>query len=56
MIESPCNDICITDPESGLCVACGRTLFEITNWSIFSDETKKKVLKNLTNRNNINND
>ena len=23
MIDSPCNDICTTDPESGLCVGCG---------------------------------
>ena len=31
MIESPCKDICTKDPESGLCVGCGRTQEEIAN-------------------------
>ena len=53
MIESPCNDICTTDPESGLCVGCGRTQQEIANWTIFSEQMKKKVIKNLKTRNNI---
>ena len=53
MVESPCNDICTTDPESGLCVGCGRTQQEIANWTIFSEEMKKKVIKNLKTRNNI---
>ena len=37
MIDSPCNDICTTDPESGLCVGCGRTQEEISNWLFFDD-------------------
>ena len=53
MIDSPCNDICTTDPESGLCIGCGRTQEEIANWLFFSEKQKKKVLKNLENRNKI---
>ena len=53
MIDSPCVDICTTDPESGLCVGCGRTTEEIANWVIFSDKEKKKVLIELEKRNKI---
>ena len=51
MIDSPCNDVCTTDPESGLCVGCGRTLEEITNWTIYSIEEKQKILIDLKSRN-----
>ena len=47
MVDSPCNDICTTDPESGLCVGCGRTQNEIANWLIYSDREKAIVLKAL---------
>ena len=53
MIDSPCVDICTTDPESGLCVGCGRTVEEIANWVTFSDKEKKKVLIELEKRNKI---
>jgi predicted Fe-S protein YdhL (DUF1289 family) len=53
MIESPCNDVCTTDSESGLCVGCGRTPEEIANWVYFSDKQKERVLKSLENRNKI---
>jgi len=50
MIDSPCNDICTTDPESGLCVGCGRTAQEISNWIEYSDKEKKNVLLLIKNR------
>ena len=53
MIDSPCVDICNTDPESDLCVGCGRTVEEIANWIIFSDKEKKKLLIELEKRNKI---
>jgi len=49
--ESPCNAICTTDPDSGLCIGCGRTREEITNWLYFSEAQKEKVLKALEIRN-----
>jgi|TARA_B110000438_G_C15786188_1_gene638529 predicted Fe-S protein YdhL (DUF1289 family) len=49
MINSPCVDICTTDPESGLCVGCGRSKEEIANWLSYSDEKKKVVLNHLKN-------
>ena len=53
MITSPCNDVCITDSESNLCIGCGRTKEEISNWLNYSDKEKKNVLKELRTRNNI---
>jgi len=56
MIDSPCNDICTIDSESGLCVGCGRTPSEITNWIQYSDNQKKIILNSLKKgRNNIDN-
>ncbi len=52
MTDSPCIDICQMDSESGLCVGCGRTIEEIANWSIFTNEKKKNILKELKSRNN----
>ena len=53
MVDSPCNDVCTTDPESGLCVGCGRTPNEIENWFSYSDNQKKSLLKDLKTRNNF---
>ena len=53
MIASPCNDVCTTDSESNLCIGCGRTKEEISNWLNYSDKEKKNVLKELRTRNNI---
>ena len=41
MADSPCNDICTTDSESGLCIGCGRTTEEISNWLYYTDKQKK---------------
>ena len=54
MIDSPCNDICTTDPETGLCLGCGRTPKEIENWPFNSEEKKEKILIELKRRNNNN--
>ena len=53
MIDSSCNDICTSDPESGLCVGCARTQEEISNWQSYSDKQKMIVLKQLKIRNSI---
>jgi predicted Fe-S protein YdhL (DUF1289 family) len=55
MINSPCIDICTTDLDSGLCVGCGRTHEEISNWVNFSNKQKETILKALKKRNNIDN-
>jgi predicted Fe-S protein YdhL (DUF1289 family) len=51
MVESPCINICTPDPESGLCVGCGRTIEEITKWPILTEIQKQDVIKALETRN-----
>ena len=53
MYDSPCNDICTTDLQSGLCIGCGRTQNEIANWVSYSNKQRAIILKELKNRNNI---
>jgi hypothetical protein len=31
-VESPCIAVCMIDPDSNLCLGCGRTLPEIARW------------------------
>ena len=50
MIDSPCNDICTQDLQSGLCIGCKRTQEEIANWIKYTDEQKKQVLIDIENR------
>ena len=51
MVESPCINICTPDPESGLCVGCGRTIEEITKWPILTEIQKQDIIKALETRN-----
>ena len=39
--------------NNGLCIGCGRTVDEISNWLYYSDKQKKNVIKDLKNRNHI---
>ena len=50
MADSPCIDICTTDPQSGLCVGCSRTQEEISNWITYSELQKRQVLINIEKR------
>jgi len=33
--------------DGKLCMGCGRTIEEITNWSYFSNEEKKRIIKKI---------
>mgnify|MGYP003455598935 CR=1 FL=1 len=43
MVPSPCKNICRMHEPSGYCVGCGRTLDEITLWSVLDDDDKRAV-------------
>lgn len=51
-IISPCINICKTNPITGFCNGCGRTIEEISLWGKVntSNEWKKNNLKESTNR------
>ena len=49
-VPSPCVQICIIEPEDGLCVGCARTLDEIASWGSMSNNQRRVVLKDIALR------
>jgi predicted Fe-S protein YdhL (DUF1289 family) len=49
-VPSPCISVCRTDPDSGCCVGCHRTLDEIARWSAMSDAERMDVWMTLPGR------
>jgi predicted Fe-S protein YdhL (DUF1289 family) len=50
LIASPCNKICVVDPEQRHCIGCWRTLEEIAGWPSMTDEEQRAVLARLEAR------
>lgn len=44
-VESPCVNICRM--KDGLCEGCGRTLGEIAEWSMATDERRRAILARI---------
>ena len=44
-IESPCISVCRYENE--VCVGCGRTVDDITNWYDMTDDKKQAVLNRI---------
>lgn len=49
-IKSPCIQVCIVDPATGLCEGCYRSLKEIGGWMRYSEEERDRVLQALPAR------
>jgi predicted Fe-S protein YdhL (DUF1289 family) len=49
-IETPCIKVCIVEPQSGLCLGCGRTLDEIARWTAISDGERTRIMAELPHR------
>tara|TARA_R110000772_G_scaffold57854_3_gene130960 strand:- start:1127 stop:1348 length:222 start_codon:yes stop_codon:yes gene_type:complete len=49
-MESPCNNICVIDRPSDLCVGCGRSLSEIAEWVSAPPDRKRQILSVLPAR------
>jgi uncharacterized protein len=49
-IESPCEKICVVDPDSNICVGCNRTLDEIANWASYSHAERRAIMATLPAR------
>lgn len=47
-MKSPCKRICKVKDE--ICIGCQRTLTEIKNWSIISDEERDKIMTDAEKR------
>jgi len=53
LIASPCNKVCVVDPERRQCIGCRRTLEEIAGWPSMTDEEQLAVLKQVEQRRSI---
>ena len=49
-VESPCNRVCTMDERTGYCLGCWRTIEEIVEWGLASDERKQEILRLLEKR------
>ncbi len=49
-IETPCVKICVVDPETQLCIGCGRTRDEIGGWIGMKPEERHAVVLALPDR------
>jgi len=49
-LKSPCNKICVVDPDQRQCIGCWRTLEEIAGWATMTDEAQRAVLALLEER------
>jgi uncharacterized protein len=49
-MSTPCVNICIVDPASGLCLGCGRTLGEIAAWSGLNEGERWAIMATLDER------
>ena len=45
--ESPCTSTCELDQASVYCVKCGRSTQQIQDWSIYTHDQKKEIVKQL---------
>lgn len=44
-VQSPCVNICRM--KDGLCAGCGRTLDEIAEWSMATDDRRREILARI---------
>lgn len=49
-IQSPCNDVCYLDRDSGWCLGCGRTGDEIAAWTQLTDEERDALMAKMPER------
>lgn len=47
MVRSPCSGVCRLDAHRQVCVGCGRTAMEITEWRSLTDDEKRAVLERI---------
>ena len=47
---SPCVDVCMYDYGRDFCTGCGRTLIEISSWSIYTSEKKQQITEKCKKR------
>jgi hypothetical protein len=49
-IETPCIQVCVIDPRTGLCLGCGRSGAEIAAWLELTPLQRRAVMDKLPDR------
>jgi uncharacterized protein len=49
-IESPCIRECVVDAGTGYCRGCGRTLDEISFWTTYTPDERRRIMAELAGR------
>jgi predicted Fe-S protein YdhL (DUF1289 family) len=49
-IETPCVKLCVVDPDSGICIGCGRSRSEIAGWIAMTPAERRDVMAGLEAR------
>jgi predicted Fe-S protein YdhL (DUF1289 family) len=47
---TPCINVCVLDPVSGLCRGCGRKVDEIAAWATMNDDERSRIMAELPQR------
>ena len=53
MIKSPCVKVCTMEKGWNLCIGCFRTMEQIAKWKTYTEEEKRKVIKESKIRESI---
>ncbi|MEC9368159.1 MAG: DUF1289 domain-containing protein [Pseudomonadota bacterium] len=49
-VETPCINVCIIDPGTGLCAGCYRSIDEISRWASMTPEQRRTIMAELPAR------
>lgn len=49
-ILTPCKDSCIVEPATHTCETCGRTTQQVAEWTIYTHEQRKVIIKDNKNK------
>ncbi len=49
-VATPCIQVCVLDPNTGLCEGCGRTIDEIARWAVMSEAERQRIMADLKDR------
>jgi len=52
MTASPCINVCKIDRKTNVCMGCGRSIKEISDWTDMDHKKKENLLLNLKDRAN----
>lgn len=49
-IMSPCINVCVLHPATGLCLGCARSGDEIADWGAMNDADRAEIMAELPDR------